>query len=357
MRWLKRILTTIVLLGLIIWLVFSFSVWPGALLVRATFKKGGEQMRQGLVPYERADVRTILDEPYRPGDPDAVLDVYIPAAAEASGALLPVVIWTHGGGWIAGDKSEMRGYLMQMANAGHVVIALNYSLAPEHAFPTPLHQINAALAYITQHAARFRADMSRVFMAGDSAGAQLTAQTAVLTTNAGHAAELGITPVLQPGQLRGLILHCGLYDMVTYVQRSVQAGGFIGYGTRILPWAYTGQRQPDAGLLRTLSPMLQATPQFPPVFISGGNGDPLTAHQSRPMAARLRELGVEVTELFFADDHQPALPHEYQFNLNEPAARQALEMTLAFLAARATDAQGASADPAPPRPQPTTQPS
>jgi acetyl esterase/lipase len=341
MRKLKRILATLAILGLITWLVFTISVWPAAMLVRATFKNGGDQMRQGLIAFERDDVRTILDEKYRSGDPDALLDVYIPAVAQASGKALPVVIWTHGGGWIAGDKSEMRGYLMQLAHAGYVVIALNYSLSPEHGFPTPLHQINVALAYITTHAGRYHADMGRVFMAGDSAGAQLTAQTAAMTTNPGHAAQVGITPALRPEQLRGLLLHCGLYDMVTYVERSLQAGGFIGYGTRILPWAYTRQRDPHPDLLRTLSPILHATPRFPPAFISGGNGDPLTAHQSRPMAARLRELGVDVSELFFADDHVPALPHEYQFNLNEPAARKALEMTLAFLAARSAAPQEA----------------
>ncbi len=340
MRFLKRLLFVLATLAVVAWLAFTYSVWPGALLVRATFKQGGERMRQGLVPFERTDVRTILDEPYSPSDPDAVLDVYIPAAAQAADTALPVVIWTHGGGWIGGDKGELRGYLMHLAHQGYVVIALNYSLAPEHGFPTPLHQLNTALAYITQHAARFHADMRRVFMAGDSAGAQLTAQTAAITTNPAHAQQMGITPTLRPQQLRGLILHCGLYDMGTYLQRARQAGGFIGLGARILPWAYTGQREPSEAALHLISPLHHATPAFPPVFISGGNGDPLTAHQSRPMAARLRQLGVSVTELFFANDHVPALPHEYQFNLGLPQAQQAFAMAVDFLRARAAEAEG-----------------
>lgn len=334
MRWLLRVLGVLASMALVLWLAFTLSPWPGAMLVRVTFKQGGEAMRQGLVPFERDDVHVLTDEVYLPGDPDALMDVYMPASAKGAEAKLPLVVWTHGGGWIGGDKSEMRGYLMHLANEGYVVIALNYSLAPEHAFPKPLHQINAALAYISAHADRFQADMKQLFMAGDSAGAQLTAQTAVITTNPAHAQEVGVVPALQPEQLRGLILHCGLYDMVTYVQRSEQTGGLIGYGVRILPWAYTGQRMLEEGALRVISPMLHATKVFPPVFISGGNGDPLTQHQSIPMAARLQELGVPTTSLFFPDDHTPKLPHEYQFHLATPEAQQAFAMTLEFLKAR-----------------------
>lgn len=337
MRLLRRLLFAITALVLLGWLWASLSPWPGALLVRATFKQGGEAMRAGLVPYEVPGVRVLADIAYLPHDPDAVLDVYLPPAATGQ-ARLPVVVWTHGGGWIGGDKSELRGYLMQLAQQGHVVVALNYSLAPEHHFPRALQQVSAALEHIGANAARYHADMQRVFLAGDSAGAQLTAQTAALITNPAHAEAVGVAPPLRPHQLRGLVLHCGLYDLRTYVQRAELAGGFVGYGARILPWAYLGERTPTAEALRTISPLVHATAAFPPVFISGGNGDPLTAHQSRPMAARLRQLGVPVHALFFPDHHQPALPHEYQFALGTAAADSALRMTLDFLRQYTADA-------------------
>lgn len=331
MRILKRLLLTLFALGLIIWIAFTVSVWPGAMVVRTTFKKGGEDMRQGLLAFERTDVHVILDEVYDADDPDSRMDIYIPKDAMGGEQRLPVVVWTHGGGWIGGDKTEMRGYLMHLANEGYVVIAINYGLAPEHRFPSPLDQINAALAHISANAARFHADMDQVFMAGDSAGAQLTAQTAAITTNPEHAKEVGITPTLRPDQLQGLILHCGLYEMPVYVERATSGGGLLGYLANILPWAYLGERRPDEASLRLISPIHHATSAFPPVFISGGNGDPLTAHQSRPMAARLEQLGVPVTSLFFPDDHSPAQPHEYQFRLAEPEAQQAFAMTVQFL--------------------------
>ena len=70
---------------------------------------------------------------------------------------------------------------------------------------------------------------------------------------------------------------------------------------------------------------------FPATYISGGNADPLTAENSKPFAAKLQSLGVNVTELFWPDEYTPPLPHEYQFRLNLDAAQTALTQTLAFL--------------------------
>ena len=54
-------LVTLAVLAVAAWLAFTYSVWPGALLVRATFKQGGERMRQAQVPLERADVQVLAD--------------------------------------------------------------------------------------------------------------------------------------------------------------------------------------------------------------------------------------------------------------------------------------------------------
>jgi acetyl esterase/lipase len=72
------------------------------------------------------------------------------------------------------------------------------------------------------------------------------------------------------------------------------------------------------------------TPDFPPTFISAGNGDPLLSH-SLAFADVLRSRGVYVDSLFFTDDYSPALPHEYQFNLDTDAGNLALERSVKFL--------------------------
>jgi hypothetical protein len=81
-----------------------------------------------------------------------------------------------------------------------------------------------------------------------------------------------------------------------------------------------------------MSTLNAVTADFPPTYISGGNGDALTAGQSKPLATRLQSLGVPVTTLFWAEDYEPALPHEYQFHLDYAGAQKALDETRLFLA-------------------------
>ena len=73
------------------------------------------------------------------------------------------------------------------------------------------------------------------------------------------------------------------------------------------------------------------TKDFPPVYISGGNADGLTWIESIPMAQALQHAEVETTTRFYAADHEPPLPHEYQFHLDLDAAQLSLRDTLAFL--------------------------
>ena len=96
-------------------------------------------------------------------------------------------------------------------------------------------------------------------------------------------------------------------------------------------WAYTGTRERDSATLRQMSTIDHATGAFPPTFISGGNADPLTDAHSRPFAARLAELGVDVTALFYPSDYTPAQGHEYQFRIESTDAQAALESVLDFV--------------------------
>jgi acetyl esterase/lipase len=125
-------------------------------------------------------LEVLSDERYGEG-PDALLDIVHPPGDDQA---LPVVVWIHGGGWVGGSKDELRGYLKLIAIRGYVVVAPRYSLAPEHRYPTPLRQVMEVLAHVQANAEPYGADPSRIVIAGDSAGAQLTAQTSGSTTPA-----------------------------------------------------------------------------------------------------------------------------------------------------------------------------
>lgn len=312
----------------IIGIIGSVSPWPSAMLIRAVFDRGGDALVEEMHRHQPdAALSETLDVAYAEGD-DTMMDVFSPASATAP---LPTVVWIHGGAWISGSKEHVNPYLRILAAEGYTTIGVDYTRGPEGTYPTAVRQLNEALAYIDAHADELHVDASRIVLAGDSAGAQLASQLAVLITNDDYADIAGIVPALAPDQVVGTILNCGVYDLAALAALQ----GVAGWGLKTAMWAYTGTRTWAEGAPGSLmSTANWATEDFPPTYISGGNGDELTWLQSLPMAQRLNDLGVETTTLFWPADHEPSLPHEYQFHLDLPDAQVALEHTIAFLQAR-----------------------
>jgi acetyl esterase/lipase len=329
-RRLTRRLVLAALIAVLLVAVLHATPWPAALLIRGVFAQGAAGTVAEMAPYVPSsgvdDLGTVA---YAEGSPDTTLSAY----SRSGSGPLPTVVWIHGGAWISGDSGNVDPYLQLLAAEGYTAIGLNYTVGPEAVYPTAVGQLNDALAYITAHAGELRVDPTRIVLAGDSAGAQLASQLAVLTTNPEYSRLLGIEPALDPRQLIGVVLNCGVYDL----DRMADLSGIVAWGFDASLWAYTGTKDWSATYEgATMSTIDFVTPDFPPTYISGGNGDGLTWLQSVPMAEALRAQDVEVTELFWAEDHEPALPHEYQFHLDYPEAKQALQETLDFLAVVST---------------------
>ena len=317
---------------LCILLLFRLTPWPGAMIIRIVFNKGGVQTLRNMEKHvPNVPITVLSDQSYRSGDNDAKLDVFFPDSIKATSQKLPTIIWTHGGAWLSGDKTNDTPYFKLLTAQGYTIVALNYSLAPNHRYPTAVHQLNDAYKYIQQNADRFHVDINKFFLAGDSAGAQLSAQMAALITNPDYARQVSVTPNMKPGQLRGVILNCGIYQMKLLAQPDPTLPRIVGWGDDVSVWAYSGTKDFDDPVIHEMSPYFHVTHSFPPTYITGGNGDPLTKVQSIPLAKKLESLGVEVTRLFYPDNHQPSLPHEYQFNLDNADGQNALSATLGFV--------------------------
>lgn len=323
-----------VAVGVMVW--STHSPWPGAMVIRYAFNRMGSQTSTKLEAHAPTGVTVIADQPYLPGDDQALLDVYLPAAADAP---LPVVIWTHGGAWLAGDKTVPRGYLELIAAAGYVVVAPNYSLAPEHVYPAPIRDLNSAYSYVVANAGRFKADVNDIVLAGDSAGAQLSAEMAALITSPDYAREVGIAPALHAQQVKAVVLACGIYQLEKLSQHGPNLPVVFGWGDHVVLWSYSGTQDFTEPVIRQMSPYYHVGKAFPPAFITGGNADPLTDRQSKPLADELESAGVTVTRLFYPPGHTPRLPHEYQFNLDNADGQNALEQIEHFLAAHTARAQ------------------
>ncbi|MET4541518.1 acetyl esterase/lipase [Arthrobacter bambusae] len=316
-----------ILLVLIVLLALSATPWPSAMLIRSVFERGAQATIDEMTPYvPDTPLQSQSGVVYKPG---STFDVFSP---EGTTAPLPTVVWIHGGAWISGAQRDVIPYLRIIAAEGYTTIGMSYPIAPEATYPTAVRDINEALAYIKAHAAELNVDTSRIVLAGDSAGAQLASQMTTLTVNPEYANLMGIQPALQKSELAATILHCGVYDLRAMADLS----GIVAWGFKTSLWAYTGTKDWSATYAgATMSTIDFVTDDFPPTFISGGNGDGLTWLQSVPYSNRLKDAGVPVTELFWPATHEPELPHEYQFHLNFDEAREARDKTFAFLSTHA----------------------
>ncbi|WP_312179098.1 alpha/beta hydrolase [Arthrobacter sp.] len=271
-------------------------------------------------------VRSHLGLPYLGKAKRPRLDVFLPE--NAGDHPLPVVVWVHGGAWISGSKDNVAPYLEILAAHGYAVVGVGYSISPEANYPQAVTELNRALAYLREHASTYHLDPDRIVLAGDSAGAQLAAQLGLIITDPEYARRTGVIPAAAPEHLRGMLLFCGVYDLLTMARLK----GPQGWGFRTALWAYTGSKNwAGTPAAEHMSILEHVGRNFPPTFISGGNGDYLTEQQSEPLADRLEELGVQVVRRFWPKDHKPALGHEYQFKLQLRDARLILADTLNFL--------------------------
>lgn len=98
----------------------------------------------------------------------------------------PLLLYLHGGGFVIGSIATHDALCRQLcAASGAMVASLGYRLAPEHRFPTAVHDAWDALRWLAAHAGTLGADPARLAVGGDSAGGTLAAVCAILARDAG----------------------------------------------------------------------------------------------------------------------------------------------------------------------------
>jgi arylformamidase len=108
------------------------------------------------------------------------LDVYAPEGAQA----LPVVVYIHGGGWEAGDKSFVYAQPQLFTDNQMMYVSLNHRLSwsgarTPYIFPTHPNDVADALAWIRANIANYGGDPQAIIITGHSSGAHLSAIVSV----------------------------------------------------------------------------------------------------------------------------------------------------------------------------------
>ena len=102
-------------------------------------------------------------------------DIFLPPLEEKN---RPAVLFIHGGGWIEGDRSQLRGYGILLARLGFVCMCNSYRLSNESIWPAQIQDVNCAIRYLRANATDLGLDPDRIGVSGNSAGGHLSLMAA-----------------------------------------------------------------------------------------------------------------------------------------------------------------------------------
>lgn len=225
----------------------------------------------------RADeMRDFRDLPYA-GTKNSrqTLDVYAPLKGKGH----PVAFWIHGGGWQAGNKTEVHAKPKAFVDRGFVFVSAGYRLLPEATIGQMAEDLAKALRWVREHAGEYGGDPDTIFVMGHSAGAQLAA---LLCTDPRYLKAEG----LSMSMLKGCVPVDGdTYDVPTQIA-TVTAKTAEIYRRKF----------GDEASQKNLSPVTHVASGkgIPPFLILHVAGHPETGGQSRRLAQSLRDAGVSV---------------------------------------------------------------
>ncbi|TAL64442.1 MAG: alpha/beta hydrolase [Burkholderiaceae bacterium] len=250
------------------------------------------------------------------------LRLYRPAGMPEA-ALLPVLVYFHGGGFVIGDLDTHDVLCRELANgAGCAVVSVDYRLAPEHPFPGAVDDCLAATRWVARNAAQLQLDATRLAVGGDSAGGNLAAVVSLQARDAGDlpiAFQLLIYPATDA--------RCGAPSHQTNGQGYLLTTESMAY--------YMGHYLPNAQdkLNERASPLLhQDVGRLPPALVLTAGYDPLR-DEGLQYAQRLSEAGNRVTYVCFERQiHGFILMGKVLEEANSAVAMCAVELKRAFQA-------------------------
>jgi acetyl esterase/lipase len=185
------------------------------------------------------------------------LDLYIPRTAPTGP--LPIALYVHGGGFTAGDKSDLNPtFLDALASAGYAVVSLNYRLAPASHFPTQIEDVKCAIRYLRAKASHYHLNGSQIYAFGTSVGGQLVALAALT----GSHSRFDVGPYrTEPSNVAAVV------DMFGPANLTQAASGFSPSGIQD---AFGRNDHRDLVLA---SPVHYVVPHAPPILLVQGADD------------------------------------------------------------------------------------
>lgn len=328
-RFLRGLLWGLVIMlgfSLVLIIVFNSSPKPGAWVIRHMFSSEFQVTDQKNYQRAKQEVSLVKDKSYASKHNDNSFDVYYPK--KSTGAL-PVLIWVHGGGFVAGDKKGTREFATRLANDTNIaVLSMNYETAPESTYPNQIIQVGELINCLKIKKYKML-DLSQILFGGDSAGSQIALQYVLTQTNSNYGRRVGIKQGLNKTAIKGTISYCGPVNLKQMV--NVQSNSqFMKFFVNTVAWSEIGTRNwKNSSKLEEVSLVSHLTSNFPATYITDGNAFSFQ-DQGIEFKKRLEELNIPVQALFFKN-YNKTINHEYQFDYSLDESQKCYKETLEFI--------------------------
>ena len=260
--------------------------------------------------YTHHITRRYQDIPYARLSFSQALDIYLPDAGEGP---FPVILSIHGGAFMGCDKSDMQVLPMLAGLArGYAVVALNYRLSWEAAFPALVHDVKAAVRWVRANAHWFYLDPHHIAAWGGSAGGYLSAMLGV-SAGIPELEDLSLGNSDQPCHVQAVVDWYGPTNFLKMDEQLTASGLAPLPGTE-----HSGENSPESwllgakladvpGLVKAANPETYIRQNAAPFLIQHGTADPVVpVQQSIGLAENLKRICGEdrvILELFDGFEH------------------------------------------------------
>jgi acetyl esterase/lipase len=233
------------------------------------------------------------DLEYGPHGVGNKLDLYLPEKADGP---MPLLIWIHGGGWLAGSKDDGVAGL-GMLKLGYGVASINYRLSQEAKYPAQIEDCKAAVRFLRANAKKYNLDPDHIGVFGASAGGHLVA---LLGTTGGVKELEGDGPNKEASStVQAVVDWFGPTDMVKMKEQSdpdLKQAFDADAGDSPVGKLFGGPVQEHKDLAEKGNPIHYITKDAAPFLIMHGDKDMSVPYpQSRQFNEALKKAGVPVT--------------------------------------------------------------
>ena len=135
-----------------------------------------DRAQAGEIPMAPAEI----EDHTIPGGPDGTVSITVVKPATTNGSL-PAVVYTHGGGWVLGNFGTHERLVRDLTEqTGAAFVFVNYPPSPEARYPVAIEQVYATIQWVARYGSELGLDGSRLAVAGDSVGGNMTAAVTLL---------------------------------------------------------------------------------------------------------------------------------------------------------------------------------